>query len=46
VEGLLARLAADDLAVWDGRNVTLTRRGRLVVDSVGAEVMAAFSKED
>jgi oxygen-independent coproporphyrinogen-3 oxidase len=46
VELLLARLAEDGLAIWNGTNVTLTRRGRLLADSVGAEVMASFSKED
>ena len=46
VELLLSRLAEDGLAVWNGTTVTLTRRGRLLADSVGAEVMASFSKED
>jgi oxygen-independent coproporphyrinogen III oxidase len=46
VEALLGRLAGDDLAIWDGQRVTLTRRGRLLADSVGAEMMAAFGAED
>jgi oxygen-independent coproporphyrinogen-3 oxidase len=41
VNALLDRLVAEGLAVRDGR-VRLTSRGRILADSVGAEVMAAF----
>ena len=43
VEELLARLADEELATWAGPVVRLTDRGRLLADSVGAEVMEAFS---
>ncbi|HYD85027.1 MAG TPA: coproporphyrinogen III oxidase, partial [Opitutus sp.] len=43
VEELLARLESDGLAVREKGNVRLTDRGRLVADSVGAEVMEAFT---
>lgn len=42
VEEALATLAADGLLVRAGDTVRLTVRGRLVADSVGAEIMAAF----
>jgi oxygen-independent coproporphyrinogen-3 oxidase len=42
VEALLTRLADEGLAVWDKGRVSLTDRGRLVADAVGAELMAAF----
>jgi oxygen-independent coproporphyrinogen-3 oxidase len=42
VEDTLATLAAGELLRRDGDVVRLTRRGRLVADSVGAEIMAAF----
>ncbi|HEY1792608.1 MAG TPA: radical SAM family heme chaperone HemW [Opitutaceae bacterium] len=42
VEALAARLAGDGLAVRDGGRIRLTTRGRLLADSVGTEVMAAF----
>jgi oxygen-independent coproporphyrinogen III oxidase len=45
VENLLARLVDDGLALRTGPTVKLTDRGRLLADSVGAEVMAAFSIE-
>ena len=44
VENLLDRLADDGLAVREGRTVRLTDRGRLLADSVGAEVMVAFAE--
>jgi oxygen-independent coproporphyrinogen-3 oxidase len=43
VDSLLDRLVGDGLAVREGARVFLTNRGRLLADSVGAEVMAAFS---
>lgn len=45
VHNLLQRLVSDDLAQRDGSIVRLTDRGRLLADSVGAEVMEAFSTE-
>jgi oxygen-independent coproporphyrinogen-3 oxidase len=42
IEDTLATLAASELLVRRGDRVQLTRRGRLVADSVGAEIMAAF----
>lgn len=45
VEGLLERLVADELAVRAGSTVRLTDRGRLLADSVGAEMMSAFVAE-
>jgi oxygen-independent coproporphyrinogen III oxidase len=42
IEDTLAALAAGDLLVRDGEVVRLTNRGRLVADSIGAEIMAAF----
>jgi oxygen-independent coproporphyrinogen-3 oxidase len=42
VEDTLATLAAGELLRRDGDVVRLTRRGRLVADSVGAEIMASF----
>jgi oxygen-independent coproporphyrinogen-3 oxidase len=45
VEGLLTRLVVDGLALREGGVVRLTDRGRLLADSVGAEVMAAFAVE-
>ncbi len=44
VEDLLNRLADDGLALREGAKVRLTDRGRLLADSVGAEVMAAFAE--
>ena len=42
VEDTLAALAEADLLVRDGSRAKLTHRGRLVADSVGTELMAAF----
>jgi oxygen-independent coproporphyrinogen-3 oxidase len=42
VEDTLGVLAAAELLVRDGDTVRLTARGRLVADSVGSEIMAAF----
>jgi len=43
VETLLTRLADEGLAVWGDGRVSLTVRGRLVADAVGAELMTAFA---
>ena len=45
VEGLLDRLVEDELAVRADGRVRLTDRGRLLADSVGAEMMSAFVAE-
>lgn len=45
VEALLTRLVEDGLALREDGTVRLTDRGRLLADSVGAEVMAAFAEE-
>jgi len=42
VEALLGRLAEDGLASRDGGRVRLEPRGRLLADTVGSEIMAAF----
>jgi oxygen-independent coproporphyrinogen-3 oxidase len=42
IDDVLATLAAGELLVRSGDRVRLTDRGRLVADSVGAEIMAAF----
>ncbi|HVS53842.1 MAG TPA: radical SAM family heme chaperone HemW [Opitutaceae bacterium] len=42
IEDTLATLAAGELLVREGSRVRLTNRGRLVADSIGAEIMAAF----
>jgi oxygen-independent coproporphyrinogen-3 oxidase len=42
IEDTLATLAASELLVREGSRVRLTHRGRLLADSVGAEIMAAF----
>jgi oxygen-independent coproporphyrinogen-3 oxidase len=42
IEDTLRTLAASDLLVRDGSRVRLTDRGRLLADSVGAEIMTAF----
>jgi len=42
IEDTLRTLAASDLLVRDGSTVRLTDRGRLLADSVGAEIMTAF----
>lgn len=41
-ETLVARLAEEGLATWDGRVLALTLEGRLVADAVGLEVMGLF----
>ncbi|MDO8545553.1 MAG: radical SAM family heme chaperone HemW [Opitutaceae bacterium] len=42
IDDVLMNLAAGELLVRQGDIVKLTDRGRLVADSVGAEIMAAF----
>jgi oxygen-independent coproporphyrinogen-3 oxidase len=42
VDDTLVTLAAGELLVRDGDTVRLSDRGRLVADSIGAEIMAAF----
>jgi oxygen-independent coproporphyrinogen-3 oxidase len=42
IDDTLTTLAAGNLLVRERDRVRLTRRGRLVADSVGAEIMAAF----
>ena len=42
VEALLERCVAEGLAVREGSRTRLTERGRLLADSVGAEMMEAF----
>jgi oxygen-independent coproporphyrinogen III oxidase len=42
VETLIDRLAAEGLVSRDGSRVRLEHRGRLLADSIGSEVMAAF----
>jgi oxygen-independent coproporphyrinogen-3 oxidase len=42
VEDTLATLASGGLLTREGDRVRLTQRGRLLADSVGAEIMAAF----
>lgn len=46
VDSLLERLAGEGLAERLGTRVFLTNRGRLLADSVGAEVMAAFEEPE
>ena len=43
VEATLVQLAENGLLVRTGSRVQLTDRGRLLADSVGAEIMSAFS---
>jgi oxygen-independent coproporphyrinogen III oxidase len=45
VEALLERLVQHGLAERAGAMIRLTHRGRLLADSVGAEIMAAFEPE-
>ena len=45
VEALLDRLAIEGLAEREGTVIRLTNRGRLLADTVGAEIMAAFESE-
>jgi oxygen-independent coproporphyrinogen-3 oxidase len=42
IDDMLATLAAGELLVREGDVVKLTQRGRLIADSIGAEIMAAF----
>lgn len=42
IEDTLATLASGGLLVHAGDNVSLTDRGRLIADTIGVEVMAAF----
>ena len=42
IEDMLATLAMGEFLVRDGDQVKLTNQGRLIADSIGAEVMAAF----
>jgi oxygen-independent coproporphyrinogen III oxidase len=42
IEDALATLAAGELLVRTGDVVQLTSRGRLIADTIGAEIMAAF----
>jgi oxygen-independent coproporphyrinogen-3 oxidase len=42
VDALVSRLVSENLALRDADTVRLTRKGRLLADSVGTEVMAAF----
>lgn len=44
IEALAAKLAADGLALREGRQLRLTTRGRLLADAVGLEIMAAFAE--
>lgn len=45
VEGLAERLAVEGLAERSGSRLLLTNRGRLLADSIGAEMMTAFEVE-
>jgi oxygen-independent coproporphyrinogen-3 oxidase len=45
VEATLQRMTAEELAEQDGAVVRLTSRGRLLADSVGAEIMEAFANK-
>ncbi|MSU65174.1 MAG: radical SAM family heme chaperone HemW [Opitutus sp.] len=42
IDGMIAELENGELLVRSGDRVTLTNQGRLMADSVGAEIMAAF----
>jgi oxygen-independent coproporphyrinogen III oxidase len=44
VAALVDRLVAEDLASGDASRVRLTRRGRLLADAIGTEVMVAFDR--
>ncbi|MFI5356557.1 MAG: radical SAM family heme chaperone HemW [Opitutales bacterium] len=44
VDQLAARLVAEDLAVAEGPRLRLTDRGRMLADTVGLEIMAAFQE--
>jgi len=43
VDELLGQMVDGGLALRDGRRVSLTRRGRMIADTVGAEIMCAFA---
>lgn len=45
VESLIERLGAEGFAERAGTVVKLTNRGRLLADTIGAEIMAAFETE-
>jgi len=45
VEALADRMMAEDYAVREGSRLKLTNRGRLLADTIGAELMAAFEAE-
>jgi oxygen-independent coproporphyrinogen-3 oxidase len=45
VEAVFGQMIADGLALREGDILRLTDRGRLLADSVGAEIMTAFSTE-
>jgi oxygen-independent coproporphyrinogen-3 oxidase len=45
VEALADRMVAEDYALREGRRLKLTNRGRLLADTIGAELMAAFEAE-
>ncbi len=45
VEALAERLVAEEFAVREGTRLRLTNRGRLLADTIGAELMAAFEVE-
>jgi oxygen-independent coproporphyrinogen-3 oxidase len=42
IEDTLATFAMSELLLRDGDQIKLTNSGRLVADSIGAEIMAAF----
>jgi len=44
VEELVARMVEDGLAEWSAPRLRLTRRGRLLADAVGGEMMSAFAE--
>lgn len=46
VEALLERLGEDGLAEIDGDRVRLSKRGRLLADAVGLEIMQAFQEPE
>ena len=46
VDALLRRMVNEQLATKDDAIVCLTDRGRLLADAVGAELMAAFEREE
>lgn len=46
VEALLRRFVEEGLAERQGMRVRLTNRGRLLADSIGAEIMAAFEERE